>query len=174
MIDFDRTKKAAVISDCGKYRYWLERMWNSEQPQPIIMLNPSTADADLDDPTIRRCISFARREGRGGIIVVNLYGLRATDPAQLKTAHNPIGPDNDGHVGDVARWAARVDVPILCAWGSHAAQARADRILRLIQYEGAKTVCLGITKGGHPKHPLYVHGDQPFVAFPAMRAAREG
>lgn len=165
MDDVDHVKRAAVISDCGMYRYWLERTWSGEHALPFIMLNPSIADDNIDDPTIRRCIGFAKREGRGGIIVVNLYALRATDPKQLKVASNPIGPDNDGHIGDVAEWAAKAGVPVVCAWGTHASRARADKVMRLIQRSGAKMVCLGKTNGGHPKHPLYIKGDQELEAL---------
>ena len=158
-------KRAAVISDCGVYRYWLERVWGADHAQPFIMLNPSIADADIDDPTIRRCMGFARREGRGGIIVVNLYGLRATSPKQLRTVANPIGPENDGHIGDVATWAAKADVPVICAWGTLAARARADNVMRLLQRSGVRTVCLGKSKRGAPNHPLYLKGDQPLEMF---------
>lgn len=155
--------KSAVISADGVYRYRLERLWGPEHAQPFIMLNPSTADAELDDPTIRRCIGFAQREGRGGIIVMNLYGLRATNPEALRKAQNPIGPENDGHIGALAGWAARAGVPIICAWGTNAAQSRADRILRLLSHENAQATCLGKTAAGRPKHPLYVPGKQPLV-----------
>lgn len=155
----------AILSGCGKYRYRLERAWGTAPPQTFVMLNPSTADANIDDPTIRRCITFAKREGRGGINVVNLFALRATNPAELRLAAEPIGPDNDCHIADAARWAARDGVPIICAWGAYAAPARVAAVLDIIERRGAECVCLGRTQDGHPKHPLYVKGVQPLEFF---------
>jgi hypothetical protein len=128
------------------------------------MLNPSTADAETDDPTIRRCISFAKREGAGGIIVANLYAYRATDPASLWAREDPYGPQNDAALIGVAKWAAVAGVPLVCAWGTHG--GRNNRPIVLMQQVGAKLVCLGKTKDGHPRHPLYVRGDKPLEAYP--------
>lgn len=158
-------RRTAIISQCGTWRYRLAREWGSEPLLPFVMLNPSVADADIDDPTIRRCMSFARREYAGGIVVVNLYGLRATDPARLKAADNPIGPENNLHLRELAAHAFRVGVPIVCAWGANAAPARSANVATMIRGEGAATVCLGTTRSGEPKHPLYVRGDQPLVPF---------
>src|SRR5262245_19133112 len=98
MGDLFQTKEA-LISPCGLYRYWLTRTWdNSLRRVCWVMLNPSTADAEQDDPTIRRCVGFARSWGAGGIIVVNLFAFRASDPKALLRAADPVGPDNDGHI----------------------------------------------------------------------------
>lgn len=155
----------AVMSPCGLYRYRLSRIWNeTAYTLPFVMLNPSTADASLDDPTIRRCIGFARREGYGGIEVANLYAFRATSPDDLWKAADPYGPENDQHLSDVARAATGYGVPIVCAWGIHG--GRNNRPIVLMQQVGALLKCLGRTKDGYPRHPLYVKGDQALVNFP--------
>jgi hypothetical protein len=129
------------------------------------MLNPSTADAETDDPTIRRCMSFARREGAGGIIVVNLFGLRATDPHELSLAVDPFGPENEEAIRAVVQQAAYTTMPVVCAWGASVIRCADTLALRDLKAWGS-LCCLGKTKHGHPKHPLYVRGEQPLVAFP--------
>lgn len=160
-------EKSAFISDCGLYRYGLERRWDrGAQMLPIIMLNPSTADADLDDPTIRRCMSFARREGFGGIAVGNLFAFRATSPEAMISAADPFGPLGSMAVEELLSGAASAGVPVLAAWGAHGAhRGRAKMVMHSAKGYGAKLVCLGTTKAGHPRHPLYVRADQPFVPF---------
>lgn len=158
-------QKSAIISPCGTWRYRLTRVWSSAPLLPFVMLNPSIADADIDDPTIRRCMSFARRESAGGIMVVNLYGLRATDPKHLKSASNPIGPENDSHIRELANGGFHTFNVIVCAWGANASPSRSVNVMAMLRSAGASTVCLGKTKSGEPKHPLYVSGAQPLVAF---------
>jgi len=157
--------KTAVISPCGTYRYELRRRWNDDEPLlPFVMLNPSTADATLDDPTIRRCVGFARREKMGGIVVVNLFAFRATEPDKLKTAAHPYGPENGAHLAAVALEAAARDVPVVCAWGAWPrATATANRVVGVLHEHGARLVCLGKTAAGRPRHPLYVRADEPLV-----------
>lgn len=161
------TQKDAQISVCGQYRYWLTRQWGvSALLLPIIMLNPSKADADIDDPTIRRCMSFARREGFGGISVVNLFSFRATSPADMKATADPIGPRGSEAIERVLQSASIVGVPVLAAWGTHGSFRSRDEAVKLsAKGWGTKLVCLGTTKDGHPKHPLYVPGDAPFLRF---------
>jgi hypothetical protein len=147
----------AVISPDGVYRYRLTRTWDDKKlPLPWIMLNPSTADAEVDDPTIRRCMSFAHREGAGGIEVLNLFAFRATDPKALHCATDPIGPDND-------EWIREVLFPhdrVAAAWGNHGAYlGRGFAMLRTLRESGITVVCLG----DQPRHPLYIRGDQPLV-----------
>ena len=119
------------------------------------MLNPSTADADEDDPTIRRCKSFAQREGCSALEVVNLYAHRATDPKQLWQVLDPIGPENDRYITDAVEHAGVV----IAGWGAHAKRMRAKAVERLLP--GA--FALGFTKQGSPKHPLYIKSDAPLI-----------
>src|SRR4029079_19593153 len=109
-------KKDAVMSPCGRYRYRLTRVWDESRPAVCwVMLNPSTADAVKDDPTIRRGSSFSWSWGAGGLVVVNLFAFRATNPADLLDAPDPVGPENDAHVRDAAKGAGLV----MAAWGVH-------------------------------------------------------
>lgn len=148
---------SATISECGRYRYRLWRRWDSElRPVVFVMLNPSTADADIDDPTIRKCIGFAKRLGFGGIEVVNLFGFRATKPADLWRATDPCGPDNRKHLGIVASAAGECDTPVICAWGAHARKApkHAESIRQLLIEKGCRPMALRLLNDGTPEHPL--------------------
>ncbi len=150
-------KKSATISADGVYRYTLSRVWDETLPNlNFIMLNPSTADADLDDPTIRRCIGFGQRDGYGGIQVVNLYAFRATKPSEMLAAIDPVGPDND------AAWL-QINGDVVAAWGANAKQDQVNRAIGVFQ----ELKCLGVTKDGHPRHPLYIRGDQPIIPWSA-------
>ena len=145
---------AAVISRDGVYRYSLTRRWCDTTPSlRWIMLNPSRADATSDDPTIRRCLGFARTWGYGGIVVHNLFGLRATNPAELTTHPDPVGRDND-------TWllaTAESHLATVCAWGAHGhLHHRADIVLGLLRERGLTPMCLGRTHAGQPRHPLYI------------------
>ena len=152
------TESDAVISECGEYRYRLNRTWNDRLGiLPFIMLNPSTADAETDDPTIRRCVSFAQREGYGSIVVVNLYGLRATSPAVLWQHPDPIGPGNDAYLKKISR----VYGEAVCAWGNHAPPRRVAHVASLLA--GVKLRCFGLTRSHQPRHPLYLRTGQPLV-----------
>ena len=157
---------SAVLSDCGAYRYRLGRDWGDGPHDVWVMLNPSTADATADDPTIRRCVGFSRRWGAGGLTVVNLYALRATDPAELARHADPVGPDNDEHVRDVVLEAYRDGGRIVCAWGAH--PFAAPRALNVAEgLRGLDALCLGMTASGAPRHPLYVRGETEPIAWPA-------
>jgi hypothetical protein len=163
-------QRDALISECGLYRYRLSRTWGDERPACFIMLNPSTADATQDDPTIRRCIGFARAWGCGGIVVVNLFALRATDPRELYKHESPIGPENDSHI----RAAVIECDPVVCAWGVCGTFRRRDEeVAALIRSSGLPWgKCLGVTRDGHPRHPLYVAGGTPLIDFrPAVEGA---
>ena len=157
----------AVISDDEVYRYRLWRIWEPlRHPMVWLMLNPSTADAKADDPTIRRCMQFAKREGCGGIQVLNLYALRATHPENLLNHPDPEGPDNVKHWEQVIEHAGP-SVRVIAGWG-----AGLDRVVRsrglpaaLGFFRFAPWMCLGTTKDGHPRHPLYVKGDAPMVPW---------
>jgi hypothetical protein len=128
------------------------------------MLNPSTADADIDDPTIRRCMGFARREGYGGVAIANLYAFRATRPVELFRADDPHGPGNAKTLRDLAA-AHKI---IVCAWGrlpTLAARAHAQRVAAKLARHGAQLYCFGRTAEGAPRHPLYLPLTAPLEAF---------
>lgn len=151
-------RRTAVFSECGTYRYLLTRCWSlDEADEPTlgdvawIMLNPSTADANQDDATLRRCIDFSKRWGYGGLLVVNLFGLVSTDPRALLSHPDPIGPDNDQHV----RNAIAVASLVVCAWGTHGTLLeRGDRMREQLLRWGVVPKALGFTKNGQPKHPV--------------------
>jgi len=156
----------ATLSTDGRYRYYLVREWDAgAQKMTFVMLNPSTADAALDDPTIRRCIGFAKRDGYGGIVVVNLYAFRATDPKEMKRAIDPVGRDNDTMLEVTFARAVRSGAPVIVAWGANADSWRVREVKKLLA--GANVYSLGTTKDGQPKHPLYIKADQRFERWPA-------
>jgi hypothetical protein len=153
---------SARISRCGCYRYRLTRSWGDGPKLAFVMLNPSIADAMIDDPTIRRCMGFARREGAAGIVVANLCAFRATTPSELKRAEDPFGPRNRDALLEVARHAERAGMPLVCAWGAHGDGREAVGIFRRTT---ARLACLGRTACGAPRHPLYVRADRPLEQF---------
>ena len=151
---------SAVVSQCGAYRWHLARLVdNIFQGSRVlfIMLNPSTADAETDDPTLRRCIGYTRAWGYGSLGIVNLFGLRATDPRELRNHANPVGPHNDDHVLAAIRSVDDAAGLIVCAWGARGGYLARDRaVLGLIRSTGMTPHVLGLTRGGHPRHPLYM------------------
>lgn len=154
-------RRSAVFDPSRTYRYLLTREWGDGPVMTFVMLNPSTADAMVDDPTIRRCAGFAKREACTGIAVVNLFALRATDPKSLYSHPDPVGPDNAGFL---LRALVADGGPVVAAWGLHGAfHGRGLEVARLLAPAGMG--CLGVTKAGHPKHPLYVRGDTPLVPY---------
>lgn len=148
-------EKWAQISEDGRYRYLLGRRWERSLPECVfIMLNPSTADGTKDDPTLRRCVSFAKNFGCGSLLVGNLYAYRATAPADLRKADEPTGGDRNNRA--LTELLGRAGLSI-AAWGAH---ARAPRVAEVLQIPGAdRLAALGMTKSGAPRHPLYVRGD---------------
>lgn len=142
-------KTGAIFSKCRTYRYSLWREWDAGRGYALfVALNPSTADESHDDPTIRRCIGFARDWGYGAVCVGNLFAFRATRPADLRAAADPVGPGNDRHLRRLAADAAIV----IGAWGVHGGYRDRDlAVLRRLPVSH----CLATTKGGHPAHPLY-------------------
>lgn len=150
------------ISDCGTYRYTLTRRWGDGFTQVFCMLNPSTADAEKDDPTIRRCISFAKREGAGGLLVVNLFAYRATNPKSLPNHITAFGPENYDALVLAGSNAKMSGKPIILGWGAHGGSHRADETaMGIFRQVGATMAALGWTKLGLPRHPLYVRADAP-------------
>ena len=143
----------AVFDDTGVYRYRLGRRRNSGSGAvTFIMLNPSTADADVNDPTIRRCIGFAWDWGYRVLAVVNLFAFRATTPRELRRATHPVGPRNDEHLLTAVDGAELV----VAAWGIHGALHGRDREVTALLSTRAPLTCLGLTKHGLPRHPLYM------------------
>jgi hypothetical protein len=141
----------AVFSTDMTYRYQLTRRWAGGPGAVWIMLNPSTADAMKDDPTLGRCIAFTREWDLAGLTVVNLFALRATDPHALAGHPDPCGPENDDFIREAI---GRASV-LVAAWGAHKlAASRAAHVLKLVADAGLEPMCLGVTKDGYPKHPL--------------------
>lgn len=165
-------KSGAVISECGRYRYALTRETGypgGEGTVLFVMLNPSTADATTDDPTIRRCLGFARQWGYARLAVGNLFALRATDPRELlSSAVDTVGPENDSWLDQLAGGAAET----IAAWGAHRAAApeRVRRVLAVVEFWGSMR-CLGQTKTLAPRHPLYLRRDAARVPFRRLARA---
>ena len=156
-------KMGAVFSDCRRYRYSLSRWWHDSLPLLVVIgLNPSTADETQDDPTIRRCIGYARSWGYGGLVMLNLFAYRATSPRDMKAAAEPVGPANDAVLE--VQTAGRT---VLCAWGAHGSHLDRARAVRQLLV-GRDLFCLGTTKDRHPKHPLYLRADLTPVPYPAF------
>ena len=153
----------AKFSDCGQYRYSLSRVWDKRKKLAcFIMLNPSTATAKENDPTIRRCIGFSKRWGYGRLVVVNLFAFRATDPTELKMAADPVGPDNSSAISAAAAFSDKV----IAAWGVHGVlNGQTTKTKHLLSLLSKPIYCLGATKGGHPKHPLYLRNDTEPIIF---------
>lgn len=162
-------EKSAVISDCGMYRYRLEReVSDAPKVAAFLMVNPSTADASTDDATIRKCAGFSRALGFGRFIVGNKFAFRATDVNALRTARDPIGHDNDWHLERIMRDA---DVHIV-AWGSlsklpDTLRKRWQDIVRLADEVGCELHCIGTNTDKHPKHPLMTGYAEPMAKWTA-------
>jgi hypothetical protein len=143
--------KSAILSRCGLYRYELKRNWGKGPSIDWIMLNPSTADHEKDDATIRRCMGFARDWNYSGICVYNLYAYRASVPENLQEAEDPVGKHND----EVLKMLPKG--PIVCAWGGWAFRWTAPRVESVLALlKGRELLCLGQTNTGNPRHPLYL------------------
>lgn len=152
----------AVFSECGKYRYTLERHWGTaldlvmtdgELHVLYLLLNPSTATAVEDDPTMTRCIAFAQELKCTGMVVCNIFAYRATDPRKMKRQADPIGEENDAWI---LHEAERADL-IVCGWGNHGLHRnRGNHVAHTLTARGLKLWCFGITKQRQPKHPLYL------------------
>ena len=162
----------ATISRDEQYRYDLTRpLYDRRLPDCIFIgLNPSTADAKEDDPTIRRCKGFALSWGCGRLVMLNLFAFRATSPNNLFAAKDPIGPRNNSVLRG---WLAKPDIKqdiVVCAWGVHGSFMDQDlSVPRLIRDAGHQPFCLGLTKDGHPRHPLYLRKDTKLIPFNRAR-----
>ncbi|BDY04689.1 DUF1643 domain-containing protein [Ferrimonas sp. YFM] len=165
-IQFNYGEKAsdAVISACQAYRYALTRVWDADKPYVMFVgLNPSTADAVDDDPTIRRCIGFAQSWGYGGLVMANLFAYRATEPHVMMSAGDPVGPDNDDWLTRLGEKAGVV----VAAWGNDGAflnrSSQVHELLPNLHY-------LKMNKSGEPAHPLYLKATLTPTAWEAEHA----
>lgn len=147
----------AVFSPCRTYRYTLWRVWDDTLPYcQFIGLNPSTADETNDDPTIRRCIRFAKDWGCGALCMTNIFAYRATNPKDMKAQEFPTGDLNGESIIDIAKEAGIV----IAAWGIHGDhESQGAKVNQLFDTHSIKLHCLGKTMLGHPKHPLYIKAD---------------
>lgn len=157
-----------TFSPDRRYRYTLLHTWDEmfatpgEKPAMFIGLNPSTADENQLDPTLRRIRGFCAREGYRSFLMTNIFAFRATDPQVMRAQEDPNGPGNDAALLESASRAGL----IVAAWGVHGAFLdRGATVTRLLQNAGHRLVCLGVTAAGAPKHPLYVKADTPLVAY---------
>lgn len=170
-LDRTRNESSAVFGDDSKYRYLLSRRWKlapgfiSSSTVLWIMLNPSTAGAIADDPTITRCIRFSKQWGFGGLEVVNLFGFRATDPSLLKILHTDgediVGPENDKYIVQALKRPNRLPVAAWGVAGKELVRHRAEEVVRLVKVQGLDLQCLGHTKDGSPVHPLRISYREP-------------
>lgn len=161
MLEYDPPLRTAQVSACGRYRYNLTRTWAPGAAGGgtvlWVMLNPSVADAAIDDPTIRKCVGFAKRWDAGAIAVVNLFAFRATDPVELELwsmrGMDVVGPENGAAIDQAMGRADRV----VFAWGSHRSVGKRGRdLFDRARALGIEPLCIGTTKSGEPRHPLMV------------------
>ena len=157
---------SAVISDCGLYRYWLERGPAGAPYVAWVLANPSTADAELDDPTVRKARGFTQRWGYERFVFVNLFAFRSTDPKGLLKAHNPWGPENDDHI----RRAIETAEFVVLAWGNAVVKPLRERCRVVSKYvleERApdRVMCLGYTADRSPRHPLMLAYSTPLEEY---------
>ncbi|MCC5974738.1 MAG: DUF1643 domain-containing protein [Rubellimicrobium sp.] len=151
-------RSTAFYSPCESYRYLLTRVWAPAGGKALfIMLNPSTATEVQNDPTVERCERRARALGFGAFRVTNIFAWRATDPRQMRAVADPVGPGNDRAIADSLPWADA----IIAAWGNHGAHlGRGAEVAGLLRASGRPVAVLGLTKAGHPQHPLYIGYDR--------------
>lgn len=156
-------KRSAEVSECGKFRWWLQRRWDNGPLVCFVMLNPSTADAEKDDPTIRRCIGYAKAWGFGAMSVRNLYAYRATKPADMKKAMKVM--DVTGGERGLSELRASISADlVIAAWGTHVSEGAAKRFVELTA--PSPIWCLRKTPQGIPVHPLMQPADlkpQPYA-----------
>jgi hypothetical protein len=159
--------RTARFSDDEQYRYSLGRLWNipaEGKPRGVcwVMLNPSTADHEKEDPTITRCITRSRELGYDGLVICNLFALRSTDPKYLIGHPDPVGPDNER---TIEYWTDKCGL-VVAAWGQSFPKSHDVYVYRKLKaLRAAGAMCLGKTKSGQPRHPLYVATSVPVEAL---------
>lgn len=153
----------AVFDASGKYRYALWRAWSLDHARIVfVMLNPSTAEEHKNDPTIRRCMEFAHAWQFGSIEVVNLFAYRTTYARELLKVDDPVGEENNRYLCQAVERCSSV----LVGWGANGILlGRDQQVMKLLVHLMKNVYCLGLTKGGHPRHPLYVKGDTHMTSF---------
>ena len=156
--------RTAEFDASGKYRYHLTRRWTTGRGHVVfVLLNPSTADEHREDPTVRRCMGYARRWGARELRVVNVFAYRATKPADMLAVADPVGPENDEAIRSACKRASRV----VFGWGAYGSHMnRSTDIVRLLK--DRRPYCLGVTSLGEPRHPLYLRADAEPVPFMPM------
>lgn len=158
----DGIEYGAIFDINSKYRYSLWRAWSAHHPRIVfILLNPSTANEHKNDPTIRRCMGFARAWNYGSMEVVNLFAYRATDYRELFKVENPIGAENNRFLMQAVERCSTV----VFGWGNRGTLLGRDRQVMSLLADRNDVYCLGITKDGQPRHPLYVKWDTSLVPF---------
>lgn len=165
---------SALLSSDSRYRWWLRRRWAKGTEIGWIMLNPSTADANQDDPTIRRCVAFSKAWGHGGMVVVNLFATRATDPQALRLRTDFYQDEHEALIGykndAVIESELKNCAVIVAAWGNHGALYNRGAEVRELLGD-YRLQCLGLTKTLEPRHPLYARADTALVPLTATVAA---
>ena len=161
----DGAPSTATYSDCERYRYALTRTWDEQAKRVLfVMLNPSKATEVQNDPTVERCERRARALGFGAFQVTNIFAWRDTDPFKMRKATDPIGPENDAAILAGVAWADQV----IAAWGTHGAHLdRGPQMAEILHATGKPISTLGLSKHGHPKHPLYISYSQQPIIWPA-------
>lgn len=164
----DDAPSTAVYSDCERYRYALTRTWDPDGKRVLfIMLNPSKATEVQNDPTVERCERRARALGFGAFRVTNIFAWRETDPHKMRKAADPVGQANDAQIMEGVTWADQV----IAAWGTHGAHlGRGPALEKVLRQCGKPLYVLGLSKNGHPKHPLYISYSQQPVLWPETPA----
>lgn len=161
-------EKRALFSKCGVYRYDLVRNWDESKPLfLIIMLNPSTADDEKDDPTTTKCLRYARENGCGSYVAVNLFAYRSPYPKDMLKAKEPIGKDAQAHIdGWLLKASVTLGSIVVTAWGNNGNYKSRDKhLMESIRHFGIKPLCFGVNKNGSPKHPTYLAHGLPLVAY---------
>lgn len=155
----NRMKSEAILSVDRKYRYVLTRTWDETLPNIMFVgLNPSTADETTDDPTIRRCINFAKSWGYGGLYMVNLFAYRSTNPNNIRIVDNPISDNNDSYISHYAKLSDKV----VACWGNRGSyQKRSKEVTNLLE----EIYCFGQNKSGEPKHPFYLKKEISLIKY---------
>lgn len=171
MYDLFKTS-GAVFSACNLYRYKLWREWCSDlEPMVWCCQNPSTADENDDDPSVRKMMGFARANGCGGIVLYNIFAYRATDERELFKVADPIGPESLSHFDGLLKYLRETPkAKLVVGWGNQLVTKR-HSLMRMayrnigLKLAGAGALCLGTTKSGDPKHPLFVPYSQPLIPW---------